>query len=59
MNDYIQAFKSYLKTIAGYLNPNRTVVDQDIDDIFQLDKIISQVLKMYPDISLYDILKFN
>ena len=49
MNDYIQAFKSYLKTIAGYLNPNRTVVDQDIDDIFQLDKIISQVLKIYRD----------
>ena len=44
-DDYIKAYKTYLRTIVGYLNPNRTLFDKDIDDIFELDRIISQVFE--------------
>lgn len=49
MPEFIQAYKTYIKTIAAYLNPNRTVVDKDIDDIFQLEKNLAQVLYIYID----------
>ena len=43
MPEYFQGFKTYLKTISQYLNPNRTVSDKDIDDIFELDRQLSKV----------------
>ena len=44
MDKYIKAFKNYIKTIGGYLNPNRLVVDKDIDDIFELHKSLAEVI---------------
>lgn len=44
---YVNAYKSYLKIIAGYLNPNRPVsdIEKDVDDLFDLEKSLAQVVE--------------
>ena len=41
--EYVQAVKSYYKTVAGYLNPSQSVNQNEIDDLFELSKRLAQV----------------
>lgn len=43
LDNFVQAFKGYYKTVAEYLNTARNASQSDIDDILELTKVLAQV----------------
>lgn len=47
LDAYVQAFKSYIKTVAGYLNPSHSANQNDVDDLFELAKSLALVISTF------------